>query len=467
MDMHRRRRRWHNNQRQPTPTNATTATLADSVEHKTNDHNFSHHCRQTNGTDATHNKNFIKFNNETNKEQVKENAANDSDVMNDDDLLANVLSLKLRKPKHWKWELTTSKSCSNIALPRILLYDHEGQLLVDAQEDGNGESVYRQDDYEKPKRDRSKKRSYEKHDKHDKLRQEPTSQQPYQQQRSATTNLTHSIRKALENEFNGLQIQEATPSPEPTYSQTSTQSRCSRKTVDFITTDLPDYSLSRRSSSLKGVRFNVDKEDDYLTSHIPEFLPTPPSTITTPTTSSSSGPREKRKNRRSHSSGRSSAHSESILERFSYQRGRFSSPEYAEEQEIDHGPRYILRTSKAGTLVVQEDSFRKHPHRRRRRPLKNHSTESLQKSPSSSTTPTQHLSANHTPTPSEINSRKVRPIRRYYTDGNILMNKQTSLSDGDEVAAVDVERNSLLDNISSSARHLRKYAEERNRAKGE
>ena len=461
MDMHRRRRRWHNQQNEQPPS-ATTA-LARSPQRIKNDRVFSHHSSQTNGTDAAHNEDFNNFYSETNKEQVEENITNDgdSDDDNDDDPLANVLSLKLRKPKHWKWELTTSKSCSNIALPRILLYDHKGQLLVDAQHDGNGESIYRQDASEKTKRDRSKKRS---HDKQQRPQQEPL-------QRSATTNLTHSIRKALENEFNGLQIQEATPSPEPTYSQASSQSRRSRKAVDFNTTDLPDYSLSRRSSSLRGVRFNVNDDDDddyYLPSHIPEFLPTPPSTITTPT-SSSSGPREKRKYRRSHSSGRSSAHSESILERFSYQKGRFSSPEYAEEHDIDHGPRYFLCTSKAGTLVVQEDSFRKHPQRRRRKPIKNRSTESLQKSQASSTPPAQHLFVNHSPTPSEINRRKIKPIRRNNTDGNILLNKkQSSLSDGDDVAAVvGVERKHLLDNVNSSSRHLRKYAEERNRAKGE
>ncbi|XP_023301005.2 uncharacterized protein LOC111683186 [Lucilia cuprina] len=454
MDMHRRRRRWHSHQTTPptstspsTTTTTTTSESPSSTQHTINDHNtFSHHNKMTtnDAADAAYNANYNKL------KEPKEGKCENYDY-DDNDEFANILSLKLRKPKHWKWELSTSKSCSNIALPRILLYDHKGQLLVDAQDDN--ESVYKQEDFEKPKRDKSKKRSHQS-----------------KQERSATTNLTHSIRKALEKEFNGLQIQEATPSPEP-YANMSNSSHRSRKAIDFNTTDLPDYSLSRRSSSLRGVRFNIENDDDqaYYTSQIPEFLPTPPST-TTPT-SSSSGPRGKRKYRRSQSSGRSSAHSESILERFSYQKGRFSSPEYAEEKEVQHGPRYFLRTSKAGTLVVQEDSFSQHP-RRRRRTIKNRSTESLQsgqKSLLSSTPPAQTQSACNSPTRasdlSRNTSRKQQPIRRNLTDGNILLNKQLSTSEEDiaTAAAVAVGQKQLMENVNS--RHLRKYAQARNQAK--
>ncbi|XP_065365873.1 probable WRKY transcription factor protein 1 [Calliphora vicina] len=456
MDMHRRRRRWHTHQTTPpTSTSATTTTSeSPSSTQDTNDHNtFSHHNYSTrNGADAATNANYNYNIRIEGKEEKHDNNDNDNDDDDNNDEFANILSLKLRKPKHWKWELSTSKSCSNIALPRILLYDHKGQLLVDAQGDDD-ESVYKQKDYEKPKRDKSKKRSH--HSKQE---------QSQYQQRSATTNLTHSIRKALEKEFNGLQIQEATPSPEPYSHMSNHSSHRSRKAIDFNTTDLPDYGLSRRSSSLRGVRFNVedDEDPDYYESQIPEFLPTPPST-TTPT-SSSSGPREKRKYRRSQSSGRSSAHSGSILERFSYQKGRFSSPEYAEEKEVIHGPRYFLRTSKAGTLVVQEDSFSQHP-RRRRRTLKNRSTESLQsmqKSSLSSTPPAQQQSACNSPTPGELNcNRKQQPIRRHLTDGNILLNKQLSTSEED--VAVAAGQKQLMDNVNS--RHLRKYVQARNQAK--
>lgn len=46
----------------------------------------------------------------------------------------NILKLKLRKPKSWNWELSTSKSSLNIDFPRILLYDSNNKLLADVDE---------------------------------------------------------------------------------------------------------------------------------------------------------------------------------------------------------------------------------------------------------------------------------------------------------------------------------------------
>ncbi|XP_031631093.1 putative uncharacterized protein DDB_G0282133 isoform X2 [Contarinia nasturtii] len=43
----------------------------------------------------------------------------------------NILKLKLKKPKLWNWELSTSKSSANIDFPRILLYDSNNKLLAD------------------------------------------------------------------------------------------------------------------------------------------------------------------------------------------------------------------------------------------------------------------------------------------------------------------------------------------------
>ncbi|KAH8287498.1 hypothetical protein KR054_008809 [Drosophila jambulina] len=257
----------------------------------------------------------------------------------EEDPLANLLSLKLKKPPHWNWELSTSRSCSNIALPRILLYDHAGNLLVDAQ--GQREETYRSGD------------------------------SPRRRKRSATSN--------LERNFHGLHIAEATPTP--TITPTPSSSRESgrrRKThgscIDFSTHELPNWepsSSSRRSSSLRGVRFQEEAVED-LPTHTPTptptpTYPTPPSTSTL--NSSSSGPREKRRYRRSHSS---------ILERFSLSKGRHSSPEFAQEEEVVKAPRYYLRTSKAGTLVIREESFSSQRLRnRRRRPPKHSSSENI------------------------------------------------------------------------------------------
>ncbi|TDG40319.1 hypothetical protein AWZ03_013263 [Drosophila navojoa] len=238
------------------------------------------------------------------------------------DPLSNLLRLQLRKPSHWNWELSTSRSCSNIALPRILLYDHTGALLVNA--DGHSEQTYR-----------------------------PSSAQDCRRKR-ASSSLSRSLQQArLAGRLNGLSIGEATASSE---AHSLVRQQLAGSCIEFSTHELPDWrpregDSSRRSSSLRGERLPV------------EAYPTPPSTSTLTTTanSSSSGPREKRRYRRSHSSGQ-----HSILERFSMTRGRHSSPEFAQEQELEHRPRYYLCSSKAGTLVVQEDSFSRVRQRRRR-----------------------------------------------------------------------------------------------------
>ncbi|XP_017055793.1 uncharacterized protein LOC108097777 [Drosophila ficusphila] len=262
------------------------------------------------------------------------------------DPLANLLSLKLKKPSHWNWELSTSRSCSNIALPRILLYDHTGNLLVDA--DGQQEVTY-------SSRDNQRRRK-----------------------RSATSNLS------LERNFHGLRIAEATPTPTPTVTSVATPSSSResgrRKThgscIDFSTHELPNWEpsvSSRRSSSLRGVRFQeAGAEVEAEAEELPVY-PTPPSTSTL--NSSSSGPREKRRYRRSQSS---------ILERFSLSKGRHSSPEFAQEEEVAKAPRYYLRTSKAGTLVIRDESFSSQRMRhRRRRPPKHSSSENILQEPPS------------------------------------------------------------------------------------
>ncbi|XP_017156679.1 GRB10-interacting GYF protein 2 [Drosophila miranda] len=273
--------------------------------------------------------------------------------------LANLLSLQLRKPPHWNWELSTSRSCSNIALPRILLYDHTGALLVDAH--SGSEQTYRSTDPPQGQRE----------------------SQRIRRKRSATSNLSG----CLARDFHGLHIAEATPSPSRSRSREHSHMG-SGSCIEINTHELPNWEpgsgsgwgsgsgSSRRSSSLRGVRFlespkPLVEQEEEVEVELPVY-PTPPSTSTTTMTtttanSSSSGPREKRRYRRSHSS---------ILERFSLSRGRHSSPEYAQEQDVERAPRYYLRTSKAGTLVIREESFSR-MRQRRRRPPKHSSSENI------------------------------------------------------------------------------------------
>uniref|UniRef100_A0A1A9WS67 Uncharacterized protein n=1 Tax=Glossina brevipalpis TaxID=37001 RepID=A0A1A9WS67_9MUSC len=313
----------------------------------------------------------------------------DDDDVND---FSNILRLKLRKPKNWKWELSTSKSCSSIALPRILLYDHKGKLLVDAQGDQD-EQIYKENEIL--------------------LRKTKT----------INTSLTHCIYESLESEFNGLDIQEATSSPDR-QQQLSSDSIYSRQGRKSFVTDTRD---SRRSNSLKEVRFTeITKEKNQKKeSYSPLFLTKSAPSMTAP--SNSSGLRERKRYRRSSTSYHSSsANSVSILERFSFQKGRSSSPEYGEEEQQQttcYAPRYFLSTSKAGTLVVQEDSFRHHPLRRRRNLQRNSSTENMIKSDNRSITQNKHLySKNH--------SISDYSIQRPQSLGNVL--RQLSTSDEDQ-----------------------------------
>ncbi|XP_067641923.1 uncharacterized protein [Eurosta solidaginis] len=407
------------------------------------------------------------------------NANADADAY---DECANILSLQLRKPKHWRWELSTSRSCANIALPRILLYDHTGQLLVDAN--SQEEQCYSEQQNEGKGEEQTCKR------------REPansggTQLRPLKRAaKAATASLAHSIRKALDRQFSDLQIQEATPSPSGTKNGSSATTPITDYTqpstpltpaVDFYTNELPDYELVQRADSLKGLRFKfnnkakvkADLADDKNKQNSFNLanLPTPPSTITTtttPTNSSSSGPRAKRRYRRSHSSARSPATSESILERFSFNKGRFSSPEYVEEKELHQPQRYFLRTCKAGTLVLAHDSFSRY--RRRRRQCTNSSTEHLQSGAGSGSKNSLNISdsekqqrkskaifENEALEDSLWNvseqeeeciheRKKLVPVPRYRSAGNVLRHRHSMSSDEDS---------------ETKAEHLSAMAEER------
>lgn len=64
---------------------------------------------------------------------MTESEATLNDDMNDDQLIR----LCLKKPKKWNWELTTSKSSTNIAFPTIQLFDENTKtILAEATEAG-------------------------------------------------------------------------------------------------------------------------------------------------------------------------------------------------------------------------------------------------------------------------------------------------------------------------------------------
>lgn len=58
-----------------------------------------------------------------------------SSKINDDE--QQLIKLSLKKPKKWNWELTTSKSSSNIAFPTIQLYDECNKTLLAETNEAN------------------------------------------------------------------------------------------------------------------------------------------------------------------------------------------------------------------------------------------------------------------------------------------------------------------------------------------
>ncbi|XP_050299748.1 uncharacterized protein LOC126738440 isoform X2 [Anthonomus grandis grandis] len=67
---------------------------------------------------------------------------------NVDDYFKEIICLQLKKPKSWNWELKTSKSSPNIALPCIKLFDAKGRLLVESKSEGG---VFRSSDVTRTK----------------------------------------------------------------------------------------------------------------------------------------------------------------------------------------------------------------------------------------------------------------------------------------------------------------------------
>ncbi|XP_060524459.1 uncharacterized protein LOC132700896 isoform X2 [Cylas formicarius] len=53
-----------------------------------------------------------------------------------DDYLKEIIRLQLKKPKNWRWELSTSKSSPHIAMPTIQLYNSKGHLIVETNDKG-------------------------------------------------------------------------------------------------------------------------------------------------------------------------------------------------------------------------------------------------------------------------------------------------------------------------------------------
>lgn len=430
----------------------------------------------------------------------------------------NLIQLKLKKPKAWKWELTTSRSSPNIAMPRIMLFDHKGNLLVDADQQVD-DAVYRSN---KNKTSKSPKRRSRKIDKAattnlDKLLQDDEdtglgsldsaerqwfrtlSNDSLRSKRNTTdrsSKIIGNLRQGDDNsgpfeiDIDSLQICEATDSHSQSQSplplceiidsnsealpledsknleeELNIDSPWRRKlslntkhiesdesdsqpmipvNIPLILSDTEEPSerqyiskaswkpfhsngclnvkstkapFERRATSFKEVRFNVDPEN----------------------VAKSESQKSKRRYRRSNTNGLppNLTHSRSILERQSAMKCRLSSPELEtpEIHEVQTGPKYFLRSCRAGTLVVTDDGSSIKHKRTRRRIRKTSSIENFLSNSNSSLKSKGILNSSvgdvcsHSQSMknfSECNENRPRrrrrmvQIRRHKSDGNIV-----------------------------------------------
>ncbi|XP_055676577.1 uncharacterized protein LOC129785935 isoform X2 [Lutzomyia longipalpis] len=343
----------------------------------------------------------------------------------------NLIKLRLNKPESWNWQLTTSKSSPNIAFPRIQLYDREGELLADTNEAdctignkcrNNRPSPSSSGGREKTRRDSLKifkTSALPEVIAESKLEDSPSDTQS--QQTDTFNELVHrdslKISHARSKSLQEGKIHHKSKHvymEEPENFLNSFVNQLERNGINYKIRRRNSYDvntkLMREDNQLHddGENSQEDKQGKYGKSiscsdleksemlancyvpdgvsnispiHTPErmnyAIVKSKSAITMPLDAKGSGCREKKRYRRTNSVN-SLRFSKSILERISEFKRRSSSTDSQEfneeveqkdeEEDADEDkPKYFLRTSKAGTLLVCEESFRNRRVRRRAR----------------------------------------------------------------------------------------------------
>lgn len=300
---------------------------------------------------------------------------------------SNLIKLCLNKPKTWNWELSTSKSSPNIAFPKIQLYDSTGVLLAET------------DDSDCLIRGGAAKGG-----------------EPRTSRRGSALNIPEPILENKDDEpsqpfkishgrSRSWQDQNSTREFNRTSKDLENKSldnlKCNNSSQDLSQSSSKQRKLKKRSSSdginlvlnelvsgleKDGIKCKIHRRSskelnsDDLTNVQSYQIGKSKSTTLIPITNTIST-REKKRYRRAHSVN-SLRFSSSILERISEYKRSTSSTESEEEvapltkrsqsvstiqdsakadDDEDRRPKYTLRTSKAGTLIVCEESFR---HRR-------------------------------------------------------------------------------------------------------
>lgn len=248
----------------------------------------------------------------------------------------NLLRLQLKKPKSWNCELSLSKSVANIDFPRILLYDDEGSLLVDAQEAGSF--------YVKATIDRIQNKHFR------------NVTNKILERSKSVTQLTREHLSSESDPPKKRRYRRAVSSVPSRFSESFLERMSAMKCRNLSADELSDIekkSVEEKEKKVKSrnVRFELHKSKSTTDVREPK--------------------KRKRKCRRAVSSA-PSQFSDSFLERMSALRCRNSSPE-TETHRVQtvstpekQNAKYMYRKSKAGILIIPENPFENYPGLRKR-----------------------------------------------------------------------------------------------------
>lgn len=333
----------------------------------------------------------------------------------------DLLNLKLKKPKSWNWELSTSKSSSSINFPRIRLYDHHDNLLAEADESDQllnntthpttttrilsssstsprivKSESFRGEQHEDVKRSHTRSKSRSKTTDIsgllDDIRQEMVGQgfkcKVTERGRSTPIKRVDSgtavdvVEKSATASPPGTstpkeEIRIASPQPITVYSERGPLQR-DRNAKEF---NKPAFG------EIKAKQLHLHSTTGDMKSsqrEVPKSVALPLDSTISQTNYSMAKSKsaievtgKKKVYRRTHSTNSPSRFSSSILERFSVTKRRSSSTDSEAanpgggltgmvDQQIDYQPpSYVARTCPAGTLIVCKDSFKTHRSRRR------------------------------------------------------------------------------------------------------
>ncbi|XP_059612237.1 uncharacterized protein LOC132258781 isoform X2 [Phlebotomus argentipes] len=298
----------------------------------------------------------------------------------------SLIKLRLNKPQTWNWQLTTSRSSPNIAFPRIQLFDQNGQLLADASEADCvlGSKV-------PSRRPSSARTKLPEAIAESKLEDSPSDTQSYNNLvHCDSLKISHVRSKSLHEGRTRHRSKHEDEEPEKFLS--SLVSQLKRDGINYKIRRRNSYDVNtklmcedgydeRQEKCGKSISCSdLEKSEAVANCCVADgggermnyAIVKSKSAVTMQLDGGASESREKRRYRRTNSVN-SLRFSKSILERISEFKRRSSSTdsqEFNEDAEEDDEnserdkPKYFLRTSKAGTLLVCEESFR---HRRVRR----------------------------------------------------------------------------------------------------